>query len=314
VSARTRLGLRKFRSVEPRATIAVVAPASYFVREEFDAGVAELRRLGFQVVFDESVFDREPITAGSAATRAKALRDAWMRDDVDAIVAVRGGYGSAELLPLLDAAEFRARPKALIGYSDLTSLHAWVNGQVGATSVHGAMLDGRLSKGESAYDAASFLRSLSTEPMGELAIDGVDVLRSGEAIGPLVGGTIMQLAASLGTPYTFTPPDGAVLFLEDVAERPYRLRRLLVQLQHAGRFDRASAIVVGQMPRCDEADGRVTARSVIDGFFKDFRGPVLYGFPSGHTTTPMVSLPFGVQARVVTDGRPRLIIEESAAE
>jgi muramoyltetrapeptide carboxypeptidase len=313
VSARTRLGLRKFRPVEPGATIAVVAPASGFVREEFDAGVAELQRLGFRVVFDESVFDRGPITAGAAAVRAKALRDAWMRDDVDAIVAVRGGYGSVELLPLLDAAEFRARPKALVGYSDLTTLHAWLNGQVGTTSVHGAMLEGRLSKGESAYDAASFLRSLRAEPMGEIVAGGVEALRSGEAAGPLVGGTIMQLAASLGTPYTFTPPDGAVLFLEDVAERPYRLQRLLVQLQQAGRFDRASAIVVGQMPRCDEADGRVTARGVIDEFFKDFRGPILYGFPSGHTTTPMVSLPFGVHARVVADARPRLIIEESAA-
>jgi muramoyltetrapeptide carboxypeptidase len=314
MSARTRLGLRKFRAVETGATIAVVAPASYFVRDEFDAGVAELRRLGFQVVFDESVFDRETIAAGSAETRAHALRDAWRRDDVDAIIAVRGGYGSVELLPLLAAAEFRERPKALVGYSDLTALHAWLNGQVGVTSVHGAMLNGRLAKGESAYDAASFLQSLRAEPMGEIDVEGVEVLRSGEASGPLVGGTIMQLAASLGTPYAFTPPDGAVLFLEDVAERPYRLRRLLVQLQQAGRFDRASAVVFGQMPRCDEADGRVTARGVIEEFFKDFRGPVLYGFPSGHTTTPMVSLPFGVHARVVADARPRLIIDEAAAE
>jgi muramoyltetrapeptide carboxypeptidase len=150
--------------------------------------------------------------------------------------------------------------------------------------------------------------------MGELTADGLEILRGGEASGPIVGGTLTQLAASLGTPYDFRPPDGAVLFLEDVTERPYRLRRLLTQLGQAGRFDRASALVFGQMPGCDESDGRVTARSVIHAFFAGFAGPILFGFPSGHTTTPLVSVPFGVHTRVVGRGRPRLVIEEAAAE
>jgi len=313
VTGRTRSGLLKFRAVPPGSTIAVVAPASRFVREHFDDGVAELRRLGFSPVFEDSVFAREEIVAGSAELRARAIVDAMQRDDVDALIAVRGGYGSVEVLPHLDALTFRGAPKAFIGYSDLTSLHAWLNGHVGVTSVHGAMLEGRLAMGESEYDRLSFLRSLSREPLGELTSETVEVLRPGEARGPLVGGTLTQLVGSLGTPFAFAPPRDAVLFIEDVAERPYRLRRMLMQLRLSGRLAHVSAVVWGQMARCDEPDGHLTARSVIADFFADFPGPVLYGFPSGHTTTPLVSLPFGVETRVVADGRPRIVIEEAAA-
>jgi len=117
MTGRTRSGLLKFRAVPPGSTIAVVAPASRFVREHFDDGVAELRRLGFSPVFEDSVFAREEIVAGSAELRARAIVDAMQRDDVDALIAVRGGYGSVEVLPHLDALTFRGAPKAFIGYS-----------------------------------------------------------------------------------------------------------------------------------------------------------------------------------------------------
>ncbi|MEO8480594.1 MAG: LD-carboxypeptidase [Acidobacteriota bacterium] len=313
MTARTRGGLTKFRPVRPGAAIAIVAPASPFKWEQFDAGVAELKRLGFAAVFESSVFERGDIVAGPADVRARALVEAVTRDDVDALIAVRGGYGSAEVLPLLDARTFRESPKAFVGYSDLTSLHAWLNGHVGITSVHGAMLEGRLAVGEAEYDRASLLGSLSTEPLGELTGPTLEVIRPGAASGPLVGGTLTQLVATLGTPYCFVPPRGAVLFIEDVAERPFRIRRMLTQLRQSGRLAHLSAIVCGQMSRCDEPGGRVTARAVIAEFFADFPGPVLFGFSSGHTTTPMVSLPFGVETRVLGESQPRLIVEEAAA-
>jgi muramoyltetrapeptide carboxypeptidase len=179
--------------------------------------------------------------------------------------------------------------------------------------VHGAMIDRRIARGHEAYDLDTFLRSLGPEPIGELTPDGLEVLRSGEANGPLFGGTLTQLAASLGTPYAFMPPAGSTLFLEDIGERPYRLQQRLMQLRLAGVLARASAVVLGQMMSCDEPGGALTARDVFTEFFADFPGPVLFGFPSGHTTTPLISLPFGVEARVVATGRPRLVIEEAAA-
>ncbi len=170
-----------------------------------------------------------------------------------------------------------------------------------------------MAAGESRFDAPSLLACLSTRPAGRFAPQGLEIVRPGEAAGPLFGGTLTQLAASLGTPYRFDPPAGHVLLLEEVGERPYRIRRLLTQLGQAGVLARAAAIVVGQLPRCDEPGGSVTGRSVIEEAFREFPGPVLLGFPTGHTTTPFVTVPLGVTARVVGRGEPALVIEDAAA-
>jgi muramoyltetrapeptide carboxypeptidase len=129
-----------------------------------------------------------------------------------------------------------------------------------------------------------------------------------------MGGTLAQLNASLGTPYAFDPPEGHVLFLEDVGERPFRIDRMITQLRLAGVLNRAAAVVLGEFVDCDEPGGALAARAVLARLLDDFDGPVVYGFPSGHTRSPLVTLPFGVRARVVADAHPRVIIEEAGVE
>ena len=305
--------MRKPRALRPGDRIAVVAPASAFARVEFDAGVAELRSLGFTPVFEDSVFERRAYAAGSAATRAAAFARAWRDPDIAALIAVRGGYGSVHLLPLLGESLLLGEPKAFIGYSDNTSLLSWLTLIGGIVSFHGPMLEGRLARGEAGYDRSTFTRCLcSPAPADEISHPQVEVLHSGEAAGLLVGGTLTQLCASLGTPYAFDPPAGCVLFLDEVAERPYRLDRMLTQLYLSGILSRASALVFGELPRCDEPGGTPTAREVVEELTRGFRGPILYGLPSGHTAGPTLTLPFGVRARVLTTPRPSLIIEEAA--
>lgn len=303
----------KPRALRPGDRIAVVAPASPFDRAELDGGLAEIEHLGFVPVFDDSLFARRSFVAGDAELRAAALRSAWRDPSIAAIIGVRGGYGSVQLLPRLSVEEIRATPKAFVGYSDLTSILTFLTVGCGLVGFHGPMLERRLSRGEAGYDRPSFLDCLTrAEPPGEMAPPGLDIVRAGSASGVLFGGTLAQLAASLGTPYAFRPPAGSVLFLEEVAERPYRLDRMLTQLRLAGVFEGATAIVVGELPGCDEAGGGPTARDVIADVFQTFRGPVLYGFPSGHTAGPLVTLPLGVRVRVVAEGPPRLVIEEAA--
>ena len=306
--------MRKPRALRPGDRIGVVAPASPFGRASFDAGIAELERLGYEPIYDESVFARQRYTAGDAETRAAAFRRAWLDPSIAALIAVRGGYGSVQLLPLLDAEEIRRTPKAFIGYSDNTSLLAWLTGQCGLTAFHGPMLDGRLAKGESAYDLDTFSRVLTrAEPAGRITHPQVETLRPGEAQGVLVGGTLTNLMASLGTPYAFDPPAGHILFLDEVGERPYRIDRLLTQLRLSGLLSRAAAVVFGELPRCDEpADGGPAIKAVIADLLSDFRGPVLFGLPSGHTEGACMTLPFGVRARVVTGADPAVILEEAA--
>jgi muramoyltetrapeptide carboxypeptidase len=305
--------------IKPRALrsgdrMAIVAPASGCPREEIDRGADEIRRLGYEPVFSEAVFARALFSAGTADQRAADFLRAWTDPSIAALVALRGGYGSVHLLPRLPRTAIVGTPKLFIGYSDTTSLLSWMTCQCRLTALHGPMVESRLAGGPSGYDEGSFLALLQGGAGLRLAPDGLFVLHAGEAAGPLFGGTLTQLAASLGTPYAFDPPAGCVLFLEDVNERPYRLDRLVTQLRLAGVLARARALVFGEMRGCDEPDGRITARQAIEEATRDFAGPVLYGFPSGHTTGPCWTLPLGVGVRVVSRPRPAIIVEDAPVE
>jgi muramoyltetrapeptide carboxypeptidase len=185
--------------------------------------------------------------------------------------------------------------------------------QCEVVAFHGPTVAGRLGRGAAGYDRDTFLRALCRkEPMGEVSVPGAEVLRPGQARGPLLGGTLTQILASLGTPFAFDPPQGHVLFLDEVGERPYRLDRMVTQLVQTGLLARASAVLLGELPRCDEPSGDLTARAVMAALFRHFPGPVLMGVPSGHTTGPALTLPLGVACRVEAAAAPKLVVEESA--
>jgi len=305
----------KPRALRPGDRLAVVSPASPFNRDEFDLGIEEIRRLGFEPVFDDTVFARQRYVSGPPELRAAAIRAAWRDPSIAGLIGVRGGYGSAQVLPLLDRDEARRACKPFIGYSDLTAVLTFLTLGCDLVAFHGPMLDRRLSRGADGYDVDTFTRALCRrEPMGELIPPALESIRGGESAGILLGGTLTQLLASFGTPFAFAPPQGYVLFLDEVGERPYRLDRMVTQLRQSGLLARASAVVIGELPNCDEPGGEPTARAVVADLFADFPGPVVIGFPSGHTVGPAMTLPFGVTCRVVADRHPRVIVEESAVQ
>lgn len=305
--------------IRPRALssgdkVAIVSPASPFVRADFDAGVEELRQLGLEPVWDDRVFAREPMVAGPPELRARAFLDALRDPSIKAMFAARGGYGSVEILPFIDAAELARARKIFCGFSDMTSLLVYSVCHAGLVAFHGPMLERRFALRGEGYDRASFMKALfEPAPMGRLEPAGLSVLREGKAEGMLVGGTLTQVAAGLGTPYGIRLDRPSILFFEDIAERPYKLRRMLTQLRLAGVFERVTGIVLGTMPDCDEGD--LTACGVAGRFFEDlagFDGPILSGFPSGHGTAPFWTLPFGVRASIDARGGAALVIEEPA--
>jgi len=299
-------------ALTPGDRIAIVSPASAFARDEFDAGIAELRRLGFVPVYDETVFAREAgYLAGTAELRAGAFLRFWRDPSVRALIAARGGYGSVQLLPFLDRETIVASPKLFIGYSDNTSIMSWLTCQCGITALHGPMLDRRLSRGPAGYDEGSFMALAQGGAGLTLAPDGLLVLHPGEVVGPLYGGTLTQLVSSLGTPYAFDPPPRSILFIEDVHERPFRIDRMLTQLRLSGVLGRAAGLVFGEMRSCDEPGGGIATRDVVHRLTRDFSGPVVYGFPSGHTAGPCWTLPLGVSVRLVTSPHPSIVVEEA---
>jgi muramoyltetrapeptide carboxypeptidase len=303
----------KPKAIKPGDRVAVLAPASPFDREGFDRGIDELRSIGFDPVFDNSVFSRRGYLAGSPEHRSVALRAAWRDPEIRAIFAVRGGYGSSQLLPLLDVSEVRDDPKPFIGCSDLTALLIYLTTNCGTVGFHGPMLVNLADHG-AGYDRSSLLECVtSPTPLGELRPDGVESLCNGEASGTLLGGTLTQLLASLSTPFAFDPPAGYVLFLDDVGEKPYRIDRMLTQVRQAGLLKAASAVVFAEFPGCSSENGP-DVKSVVSELLEGFPGPVLFGFPSGHTNGPTLTLPFGVTARVTSGLRPGLIVDEAAVE
>jgi muramoyltetrapeptide carboxypeptidase len=304
----------RLRRLKSGDRVALVAPASSFPIEEVPAGVAELARLGLEAVYDESVFDKDRFVAGSVETRVRAILTAWADPSIAALIAIRGGYGSAQLLPFLDPDVMVSARKALIGYSDITAILSFYQ-RYGLTGIHGPMIDRRISKGPSAYDEDSFRRvMMSGDPAGDLKPAQLETLHGGTGTGILAGGTLTQLMASMGTPWDFDPPQGAVLFIEDIGERPYRIHRMLTQAAQAGIFVHATAVVFGEFPGCDEPGGDPAIRDVLRDFTRDFRGPVLFNFPSGHTAGPTWTLPFGVKAEVVGGPSPAVRILEAAVD
>jgi muramoyltetrapeptide carboxypeptidase len=300
---------RRPRALARGDRVAVVAPASPFNPSHLEAGLSELRACGFEPVFEDSLFSRTGYLAGDPASRAAALTRAWRDESTAAVLAARGGYGSTQLLAYLDPAKFAA--KVFVGSSDLTAFQIWLLQRAGIVTFHGPMVAGHLSRGEGGYDRDVFLRAVTrAEPLGELPAPGLETIVAGEAAGPLVGGTLAQIGASLGTPYAFDPPSRCILFLEDVQERPYRLHRLVTQLALNGMLARAAGIVLGTFPGCDEPP--YSARQTLGELFAAFPGPVVFGLPAGHVDGPALTLPFGVNVRLIAGPSPRLIVEDAA--
>lgn len=305
--------LKKPRALASGDRMALVAPASPFDEAAFDAGVRELEALGFVPVWDDRVFARRGYVAGEADVRAAAWSEAWHDPTIAGLIAVRGGYGSVQMLPRLDLSRLAEAPKAFVGYSDLTTLLTALVCHAGIVAFHGPTVAGRLGAGEARYDRASFLGALTgSGPLGELG-DELEPLHRGEARGRLLGGTLTQLAAAAGTPWALKPWDDTILLLEDVGERPYRLDRLIEQLRWSGAFEHVTGVVLGSFPRCDEPGGGITAKAVLADCLRPLGVPVVYGLPTGHVEGPALTVPLGVQARLVaTAGECRFSVEEAA--
>ena len=305
--------VRRPRALAPGDTVALVAPASPFGRDEFDAGVDELRALGFVPVWDDDVFARARYLAGDASVRAASFMRAWTAPATAGLFAIRGGYGSVTLPERLDPGTIRGAPRAFVGYSDLTVLLNWLVCRCGVVAFHGPTVAGRLGRGTDGYDRASLLAALTvTAPMGELEAPTMETLVRGEARGRLLGGTLTQIAAVAGTPEALEPWDDTILLLEDVGERPYRVDRLIQQVRRSGLLRRVRGVVLGTFPRCDEPGGSLTARDVLADLFAGFPGPVVYGLPAGHVDGPALTVPLGVEAVLETTRTPRLIVDEAA--
>jgi muramoyltetrapeptide carboxypeptidase len=214
------------------------------------------------------------------------LRAALKSSEVAAIIAARGGYGSTRILPLLAADEVRMHAPLLVGFSDITALHAlWAHAGVG--SIHGSMVASLGTCSEELF--ARFCAAI--EGHFPVRYAGLETVAPGCAEGTLLGGNLAVLTALIGTPF-FPPLSDAVLFLEDIGERPYRVDRMLTTWRSAGAFRGVRAIVLGSFSDGDPGPDGTSLSDVLRERLSDLAIPVAAGLPAGHRADN-AELPFG---------------------
>jgi muramoyltetrapeptide carboxypeptidase len=305
-------------ALKPGATLAVVSPASAAKADLVHAGIEQLHELGYQTVLMPHALSRGPIYyAGTVGQRARDLMDAFADPAIDGILCTRGGWGSAELLPHLDAEVIRANPKVFVGYSDHTSLHVWMRRAARLVTFYAPMVAADFAR-PGAIDAASWQHALGGDAAWSLGVeDGLRILREGEAEGTLAGGCLSIFAEALGTPYAALPArvdDPRVLFLEDIGTKPYQWDRMLLHLRYAGMLEHATGIVFGDMRQCVPPEDEPLLEQAILHALRDFPGPIAIGLRSGHVDSRNITLPLGVRVRLDLTQKlnPRLDFLESA--
>ncbi len=234
----------KPRALRPGDKVGIVAPASNVKREMLEAGCDGLRRCGFEPFYFESILERDLYFAGTVERRARELEDMFLRDDVRAVVCARGGYGSNYLSLALDATKIASHPKILVGYSDITTLLCCTADSANFVTFHGPMVakDFALADG---VDLASWRNALGgTEQWSIAEGSGARPLVPGQGEGVLYGGCLSMLVASLGTQQEIRTA-GTILFIEDVAAKPFQIDRMLMQLKLAGKLKDVRGIFFG---------------------------------------------------------------------
>jgi muramoyltetrapeptide carboxypeptidase len=310
-------GIVKPKHLRLGDTVGLIAPANAtFLQVELDVARETLEALGLRVKAGAHLLDRYGYLAGRDADRAADVNALFADRDVRAVLALRGGWGSARLLPHLDYAAIRRHPKVLMGYSDVTALLNAVQARTGLVTFHGPV-------------GISTWTPFSIESMAAVLFEGdtptlanpvelrdglvqvedrIQTITPGRARGRLLGGNLTVLTAIVGTPY-LPDLDGAILFLEDTGEAVYRMDRMLTHLKLAGLLDRIKGFVFGRCTDCKpgEGYGALTLDEVFADHVKPLGVPAFRGSMIGHIDRQF-TVPVGLPAEIDADaGTIRLL-------
>jgi muramoyltetrapeptide carboxypeptidase len=287
-------------------TVGIVSPASpYETYSDVLRGVAWWEERGYRVKLAGGALERTDWVAGSPESRARDLMAMFTDPSVDAIQCLRGGYGSAQVIPYLDFQVIAANPKPFIGFSDITALHTALLSFTGIATFYGPSLTTVGGAQMSEFTGQRLLQVLSGETTGLVPRDPDDTyvraLAPGKASGRLVGGCLSDLQHTIGTPWEFSLDDGIFVF-EEVGSSPHGIDRALLQLSQARKFERVRGVVVGDLADCEWSDGggspwphTKTLEEVLEERLGSLGVPVIYKLPFGHGKHN-ATVPLGVQA------------------
>lgn len=286
-------------------TIGVIALSSPCRPNLLEAGIKHIQALGFKTkvaLSPAAAYGKSDhlFSSDSAAARVRGLEELFEDPEVGAVIAVRGAYGSMEILPHIKHGKLSATPKIVAGFSDMTAVLLALYQSGGLTAIHGPMVAGAFANAHNhshhqrSVDALlAMLRGELSNPFQGLTFEGLGKVKDGQGV--LVGGSLTTLISLLGTPWEIDTTD-KILFLEDVGEKPYAVARMLMQLKLAGKLDALGGLLLGDFKDCGAPEGP-TVKEVFSSYFTGAAYPVLWGLPFGHDTVNL-PLPLGVSARI----------------
>ncbi len=318
--------LIKPKKLKPGDTLGICAPSSpHRSRENYYRAAAALGNLGLKAVPAPNLWKKNGYLAGSDRDRAEDLNDFFSRDDINGIMAIKGGYGSARILEFLDWDIIRKNPKVFIGFSDITALHIAIQKEVGLITFHGPVFFQMAPERQNRYIIEGLRRAvMDSQPLGAIPPAPEEepftyTINSGRAEGPLVGGCLSLIAQGLGTPHEIDTR-GKILFFEEVGEEPYKIDGMLHQLYRAGKLEEAVGIVVGECSKCkprEHSPSFNTGSFILEEVLADIIGslgiPAFYGLPLGHGQN-IATLPLGVKARMDASNCELTILEKATQD
>lgn len=289
-------------------TVALIAPGSSIPEKKIEKAISNLHSLGLKVEQGKFIREKYGYTAGKDHERIADIHWAFGDDSIDGVWCIRGGYGCTRLLPYLDYKLIKNNPKVLIGYSDITALHMAIFKKTGLTTFHGPV-----GSSEFTTFTTDYLQKMLFEPINGQHIQHKDsgevmTLSPGSAKGKLIGGNLSLISAMCGTKY-LPSAKGKIVFLEDIDERPYRIDRMLIQLEQAWDLKKAKGILLGEFSDCDsDSDRSLTLQETLENHFKDSGIPVMYKVPLGHIEDQAV-YPVGIKVSMDTESKKIVLLE-----
>ncbi|MFD1706039.1 LD-carboxypeptidase [Siminovitchia sediminis] len=302
--------VKKVKALQPYDTVGLTAPAGPVKKEKLAQAVTALETLNVHVEVGNTCYlEYRSYLAGRPRIRAEELNNMFSNEKISMVFCLRGGYGSPQILPYLNCALMKENPKLLVGYSDITALHGYMQ-QCGIPSIHGPMPATDLIQNDSftINGLIELLKGSSMpkieNPIGERLIS----LVPGKARGILTGGNLSLICALMGTPYEIDTK-GKILFLEEINEEPYKLDRMITQLALGNKLADAEGIILGTWEKCSSEDYQnIKLPDLFKELLEPYGKPVLYNLRAGHCS-PMVSLPFGANLEMDSDAESIIVTE-----
>lgn len=293
--------------------IALIGTSSPAADERIKPAIKAMEDLGLEVILCESATSKHGYLSGKDEIRAKDINDMFKDDSINGIFVIRGGYGSARLLDMLDYKMIKKNPKVFVGYSDVTALHNALNNKCNLITFHGPMPSTEFYKGVDSYTMNCFKENIFEGNSSKLLVNPscqeMKTLIEGKAEGRLVGGNLTLVCSSMGTPYEIDTR-GKILFLEDIDEYPFRIDRMLVQLKQCGKFKDANGIILGSWTDCiaPNPEKSLSLLEIFEELIVPENKPTIYNIACGHCL-PTMTLPLGAKIKMNTNDNEIKILD-----